>query len=94
MLIAFVYITWSNYQFVVAKQPNPVGIGILQWFLMIAHFTISIFIVGITAKKNQKKEPMTNWIIHGLVIALIIILYIVCTPLIWNYLWVLRCRYG
>ena len=37
LVIMVVYLTITDYLFVVSKYPNPIGIGIWQWVLFIIH---------------------------------------------------------
>lgn len=88
--IAAAYLSYTNYRFVIDSQPNPVGTGIAQWFLMLIHFVVTLIAVGFLAKGPRIANRAFDWKLHGLIIVLIAATYLLVSKPLWQWLWSLR----
>lgn len=89
-LIAAIYLGYTAYRFVISNPPNPIGVGLSQWVLIIAHFITTIVMIGILKKSGSKKEVLKNRLTHAAIIVFIIVAYLIFSAPIWAWLWTLR----
>lgn len=88
--IAAAYLGYTNYRFVIDSQPNPIGIGIAQWFLMIVHFLVTLIAVGFFPKASKTAQRVFDWKLHGLIIVVIAATFLLVSKPLWQWLWSLR----
>ena len=90
--IAAVYLGYTCFRFVVTNAPNPIGIGLQQWFFFTCHLVITLIITYTMKEKSDSNYAgiKYKWLIHfGAVTAILITYLIFCQP-IWEWLWQLR----
>lgn len=86
-----VYSALFSYQFVVAKDPNPIGSGLGELVFMFLHFTTTLFVtLTQLSKAPDKKEAAEKFWINCAIVLLIIAIAVLVDRPISNWLWSLR----
>jgi hypothetical protein len=91
LVISLLYLSITSYQFVKSDPPNPIGIGLLQWLLIIVHVlcvTIYYFIKRGTHIDKQATRQIFLMNILGIIIPNGVCLLF--SGPIWHWLWSLR----
>jgi hypothetical protein len=89
--IALIYLGFTSYEFVIAKEANPIGICLLQTVSILAHFGLTGFI-GLIFRyysKDKKLAAKKIWI-QLIIITGIILIYLFLAGPFWTWLWSLR----
>lgn len=91
LLVISIYLFVTSYLFITSKDPNPIGIGLLQWILFFLHLMITLlFCLFIPAKGKDKKYENQILVINISAIILWIGVYFILSLKIWELLWSLR----
>ena len=90
-LIILIYIGLTSLEFVVSREPNPVGTGLQTWFLIFGHLLVTIFVGLYVISTSKDKRLARNKLIVGtLSIIVIITIYLCVSGIIDHWLWTLR----
>ena len=90
-IVSVAYLLITSILFVQRKQPDPIGIGILQWVCIAIHIIILIITFSILALKSPRVKHIGKSILYsalGLLTPLTI--YLLLSEPIWKVLWNLR----
>lgn len=91
LVIASIYLSITSYLFVISKQPDPIGAGLRQWFFMVTHLSITIIVFLILLGRATNKQLVKKkFLINCLVISSIIIISILFSDPLWEWLWSMR----
>jgi hypothetical protein len=91
LAIAMLYLSLTCYEFVVLRDPNPTGIGIQQWLLILSQFVFtSLLFLFMIHRATNKTLAKKKSLINLLSILLIVALYLCLSNVIWKELWNLR----
>jgi hypothetical protein len=86
-IVALIYIIVTSTMFVMRRNPDPIGIGYLQWVAILAHLVLLILFYAASAKRPG------NWRKFGFAIGgllSVVVLYFLLNTPVWNLLWRLR----
>lgn len=86
-IIAIIYLLTTCVLFVARRSPDPIGIGVLQWVLILGHLMLTILFYIFIARKESRWKTL-RFSVGGLLS--VVILYLLLTAPIWNVLWNLR----
>lgn len=90
-IIFSTYMAITSYEFVVAKDPEPIGTGLRQWLCIFFHIAITMMIItGSRSKAKNRKISYKSLLIHLLIIILIISVYNLFESPLTRWLWDLR----
>ena len=91
LLVLLVYLFVTSYLFVTGKDPNPIGIGLLQWILFFLHLILTLlFCLFVLKKANDIKYENRIVMVNTLAIIFWITIYFLFSSKIWDLLWSLR----
>jgi hypothetical protein len=89
--IALAYFAVTDFLFVVAKDPNPIGTGLQQWLCIFLHFTITLFVMlTFLGRAADKRLAIKKVLIHTAAIVLVISVSLFLSNPVWDWLWSLR----
>ncbi len=85
------YLLYTDYLFVKAKDANPIGIGVLQWLLVMCHLLVTaiVLVIRIVNSKEKRQLKKTLWVSLLAIVFWVLFNILVSSP-VWNYLWNLR----
>jgi len=91
LIIVLLYLGITSYAFVVAKDHNPIGVGLQQWLCILLHLLITITVMAMLWAKNTNKRAGRNKFLLNIgAIVLWIGITLVFSNAIWHWLWSLR----
>lgn len=89
LVIFVLYLSLTFYKFVIEKNPNPTGIGILQWIFILMH-CLGILIFYAAKKSGGNKNINQQLLTSLLLFFLTILIYLMISSFIWSWLWKIR----
>lgn len=88
LIVATVYLTAICYEFVIEKDPNPIGAGLKQWVCIFLHLMITLIIMAIVWNKaNDKNIARKKFFVHFLAVLFIISASLLISDPLWHWLW-------
>lgn len=91
LFVVLLYLFVTSYLFVTGKDPNPIGIGLLQWILFFLHLMLTLlFCLFVLNKGNDIKYENRILMINTLSIIFWITMNFTFSSKIWDLLWSLR----
>jgi len=91
LCIALLYLGITSFEFVVRKDPNPVGVGLQQWLCIVLHILATVTIMAILWTRNTNKRAGRNKFMLNIgAIVLWVGILLIFSNAIWNWLWSLR----
>ena len=91
-VIAIVYVSFSYYIFVTKAQPDPIGTGLRMLFFTVVHIVATLVVmlgfVILSKAPNQGRRLVRNM---GAVMIVAVLVFAV-SPLLDNWMWILRDR--
>jgi hypothetical protein len=91
LIIVLLYLGITSYGFVVAKDHNPIGVGLQMWLCTLLHLGITITVMAFLWTRNTNKRAGRNKFLLniGAIVLWIGISLIFSNP-IWRWLWSFR----
>lgn len=91
MVISLLYLSVTCYQFVKSDPPNPIGIGLLQWLLIIIHILLVVIWYFIKRGANADRQAARQILLMNILGVIIpFSVYLLFSGAIWTWLWSLR----
>ena len=91
LVIALLYMGIASYGFVVAKDHNPIGVGLQQWLFILLHLLITTTVMAfLWAKNTNKRVGRNKFLLNIGAIVLWIGIMLIFSNAIWRWLWSFR----
>lgn len=93
LIILASYMGVTSWLFVSYPVPDPIATGLQQWLCILVHISITVLICLIKRRTaiDRKKATTTLWIHIGAMLSWVVV-YLLLSDQIADYLWTLRSK--